>query len=130
MKFYKICFVVCLFSVTLQLFAINYEYSGQCRSDNITESFESCLDKELAMYDKELNELYSRFLKRGPHKDLKKIELLWIKYKEADCSYMAREVNGGLQYQFIRNACLINKTKSRIDDLKRSFFYSGWFEKN
>jgi uncharacterized protein YecT (DUF1311 family) len=116
--------------MSVQLYAKKYEYSGYCASKNHINDFEHCLDKELAKYDKELNDLYRGFLKRSPHERLKKIEVMWINFKEADCDYMAREVQGGLEFQFIYKACLINKTKARIADLKRSFFYYGWFQDN
>lgn len=82
----------------------------------------------LASYDKELNDLYRGFLKNSPHKELKKIEALWIRFKEADCDYIASEVHGGQYYDDVYKACLINKTKARIADLKRSFLYRGWFK--
>ena len=130
MKFYKICFSVGLLCVSFHLHAKGYEYIGNCTFNGYMDEFEHCLDKELAIYDKELNNLYRSFFKRGPQKKLRKIEQLWIKFKEADCDYMAREVNEGLEFQVIYRACLINKTKARIADLKRSYFYSGWFVKN
>lgn len=128
MKFYKICFLVCLFCVSFHLYAKKYEYSGNCRFNGYMDDFEHCLDKDLAMYDKELNNLYRNILKKGPHVNLRKIEKIWIKFKDADCDYMASEVNEGMAYQVIYRACLINKTRDRIADLKRSFFYSEWFE--
>lgn len=127
MSRYRSCFMIALLSLSSYLWANEYEYNGQCKG--YKNNFEDCLDKELAKYDKELNDIYKSFLKDGPHKELIKVEQLWVKYKEADCSYMAKEVHGSLYYQFVYNACLINKTKTRIAELKRSYFYAGWFEK-
>ncbi|CEG56040.1 lysozyme inhibitor LprI family protein [Legionella fallonii] len=130
MKVHKIYFLVGLFFISIQLNAQKYEYTGNCNANNYKEKFEDCLDKEVAMYDKELNILYNRLSKYSSYKQLRKTERLWIKFKEEDCDYIANEVNGGKFYQFIYDVCLINKTKARIDDLKRSYFYSGWFKKN
>lgn len=128
MKLYKIYFLIVSFLVSIDLNAENYEYKGPCTSSIYKSNFDKCLDEELALYDKELNKLYRNFFKNSSHEKLKKIEALWIKFKEADCDYMASEVHGGQYYDDIYKACLINKTKARIDDLKRSFLYRGWFK--
>ena len=128
MKFYKIYFLVCIFLMINQLHAKKYEYNGPCVFKGYTKIFEQCLDQELMMYDEKLNDLYKSLFQQVPNKHLKKAELLWIKFKEADCEYMAYEVNEGKEFQSIYKACLINKTKTRIVDLKRSYFYHGWFK--
>lgn len=115
------------FAVSADIYADTYEYDGDCRSEGRNERFEDCLDRELSEYDKELNELYKEELKNN--KKLQRIEMIWIAFKDADCRYMSLEVHGGLYCQYIYKACLINKTKARISDLKRSYRYGGWFEK-
>ncbi len=128
MKLYKLFLFVGLFTITGEVYSKQYEYTGECGTDSKTGNFEQCLDKELLIYDKELNDLYKTFSEDSLSRGLKKSETSWIRFKEDDCSYMAQEVNDGLFYQFIYKACLINKTKARIDDLKRSVFYSRWFK--
>lgn len=115
--------------VTFALHANSPVYNGICKFNIYMRGFDDCLDKELTMYDKELNKIYRRLVKNGDN-DLKKTEVLWIKFKEADCHYMSKEVNGGSYYNVIYKACLINKTKSRVEELKRSFLFFGWFEKD
>lgn len=127
MKTYRKYIAMLSFFFSAYLYAEQLEYTGQCGLNGIDNYFESCLDKELARYDKELNEVYSSFFKKKPNKELKKIERLWVQLKEADCSYIANEVHGGYYFQFVYRACLINKTKARIADLKRPLFYYGWF---
>lgn len=130
MKLYRIVFLAVLFCMSININAKTLEYNGNCASKDHVNDFESCLDKELAKYNKELNDVYRDFFKRSPHEKLKKIEILWIKFKEADCAYIASEVQGGYEFPFIYKACLINKTKARIADLKRPLFYYGWFQDN
>lgn len=124
-------FYFSLFSMisTSYLYANKYEYTGTCKFNGNMNIFEYCLDKELSNYDRELNNLYKDIYKKTSNKRLKNAELIWIKFKEADCTYIAYEVNEGSEFQSIQKACLINKTKARITDLKRSFFYSGWFKR-
>lgn len=130
MKFYRKTVVVLSLFFSAHLYANQLEYNGECASKAHIYDFEPCLDKELAKYDKELNEAYRAFFRGSPDEELKKIELLWVKFKEADCSYIANEVQGGYEFPFIYKACLINKTKARIADLKRPLFYYGWFQDN
>lgn len=124
-------FFVCLLSLSPFLYAKTYEYQGSCSSDLDPDAFEACLSKELSYYDSILNKMYKESLKTGTKKELellKNAERLWMKFRDADCDFMAFAVNGGLEYQLILDGCLINKTKARIADLKRSFFYSHWFK--
>jgi len=130
MKLYKSCILLFLLSISSQPYAKQYEYTGTCKFIGDMEIFKHCLDKESVTYDKELNDLYSKIFKRGHDDTLKKTETLWIKFKKSDCAFMADAVNDGIYFQVVEQACLINKTKERIADLKRSFFFSEWFESN
>lgn len=116
---------MCVFSTFAH--AQNYEYSGNCKFAGDSDIFEYCLKNELAKYDRELNRLYRTYFKNMSNKNLKKVELLWVKFKDADCHYMAHEVNAGKEYSAILNVCLINKTKARIQDLRRPYAYKEWF---
>lgn len=129
MKFYKTYFLVVFFSIATSLHAEKYQYNGNCKFIGNVENFKHCLDEELVLYDRELNDLYKSYFNNKPSKYLRKAETSWIKFKEDDCDYIAAEVNGGSYYDVIYKACLINKTKVRINDLKRSFFFFGWFKK-
>lgn len=130
MKYSRQIILILALCIFAPLYANQLAYNGECGLKGHDDNIEICLDKELARYDKELNELYSAFFKRSPHEELKKVELLWVKFKEADCSYVAKEVHGGYYFPFIYKACLVNKTKDRISDLKRSLRYYGWFQDN
>ncbi|MDP3269774.1 MAG: lysozyme inhibitor LprI family protein [Legionella sp.] len=105
------------------------EYSGSCKFQGYMDRLITCLDKELENYDKELNLLYKKEFDRFRNNRLKNTELIWIKFREADCEYIAYEVNEGLQFPIIYKICMINKTKIRIADLKRSVFYIDWISK-
>lgn len=87
------------------------------------------MDNEFVKYDRELNVIYKQIFKQYPTVGLKNVEEAWVKFKESDCEYMARSVNGGIFYPFIRKACWTNKTKARIADLQRDYYHSGWFHR-
>lgn len=119
----------CLYIAPFCLNANVYAYNGDCKLMGDMSVFEDCLNTELSKYDRELNIIYRGLLKGSNNKQLNKTEMLWIKFKEKDCEYMAREVDEGREYSVIRTVCLIDKTRTRIVDLKRSYFYSNWFQK-
>ena len=127
MKIHNFFYLVSLVLLSTQLYAKEVEYTGKCKFNGYMEKFIDCLEKELASYDKELNELYVSTMKEFPSSTLRKSEKLWVKFKVADCGYIAAEVYSGREYQPIEKICLINKTKDRIADLKRSIYTKAWF---
>ena len=124
MKSYKICLLIGLMSLALNLHAKEYEYTSKCRHFTQIGLFEQCLDKELAFYDGKLNGLYLSF---GNNKALEQSEVLWIKFKNTDCSFMSRSASKGLNSRLVYKACVLEKTKIRIDELKKSRAYGQWF---
>lgn len=130
MKYSSVIFLILICVTSNYASAKQCEYKGNCKFNGSSYDFEDCLKAELKNYDSELNRIYNTRYKVDGNNDYKKNELLWIKFKEADCDYMASRVNGGVEYQSVFLACLINKTKARIDDLNRSFFYTEWFEQS
>ena len=126
MKLKQIYLFGVLFCLNSCLMAQNYDYSGKCKFEYYMLNFEKCLTEELIKYDKQLNDEYKKL---APNKDLRAVESLWVKFKEADCDYIATKVNEGKYYDRINKACLVNLTKERIAHLQRSFFFFGWFDK-
>lgn len=121
---------MCVIFVSENLFAYTkYEYTGECRFVSYSKEFQDCLDKEFIKYDRELNAVYQQLFKHYPNVGLRTVEEAWVKFKEADCAYMAREVDRGIFYPFILKACWTSKTKARIADLQRDYYHSGWFER-
>lgn len=130
MNIFRMVVTIIFFSISAHLYAKNYEYSGNCKFYGDIEILESCLNREVSIYDQELNGLYNKLFKKNHDALLRKSELSWVQFKESDCAFMARTVNDGVYYQIVERACIIDKTKKRIKDLKRSFFMAEWFEDN
>lgn len=126
MKKYYIFFIIVIFFNTKSLNANKYDYKGDCVCHPIYSGLKECLDKELDEYDKKLNYLYKKLYTGVSDNKLKNTEKLWIKFKEADCDYIASEVEQGKVYVYVYKACLINRTKERINDLKRSYLFFEW----
>lgn len=120
---------MCFFVLSTNIHAYTYEYIGTCKFVTYSKEFQECLDREYVYYDRELNSVYQQLFKQSNDRELQGVEDSWVKFKEADCRHMARKVNDGVFYPFIHKVCLINKTQARIADLKRTYYYSGWFHK-
>lgn len=128
MKSLGFIFCVTFFLNINCLYSEKSYYKGDCIYHQGFDDLDTCLNKELTEYDKDLNVLYRKLTVSPVNKNkLKKAEMLWIKFKEADCDYMASEVNGGKEYNDIYTACLINRTKERISDLTHSLSFLKWF---
>lgn len=125
MKFFKHSLLIGFIAFNVQLHAGEYMYKSNCRSFHHLGLFEQCLDKQLAFYDGKLNGLYSSF---GGNKGLEQSELLWIKFKETDCRYMSRAAQDAVRARLVFKACVLEKTKIRINELKNSVSYGGWFK--
>ena len=123
MKFYKFFLLIGLISLSLSSYAKEYQYPANCRHLKSIGPFEQCIDKELAFYDGKLNGLY---LSLGTNNDLARSELLWIKFKETDCTFMARSSDRN-RSRLVYKACILEKTKNRIEDLKKTNTPMEWF---
>ena len=82
----------------------------------------SCLKKQLATSDKELNAIYSKFresLEGRTREQLKISELAWMKSRDNDCEFEAESAAGGTAYQSLYLDCQLVRTKARTDQLKK-----------
>ena len=79
-----------------------------------------CQEREFQKVDRRLNQAYQRALLRLPPKkrrELRTIQRLWIRYKEAKCDYFydAKSGRGGLEEKM---ECLIQESKRRAKELE------------
>lgn len=91
--------------------------------NNIHTSLESvtCAQNDFEKSDKKLNALYKQLMSMQDteYKALiKKGQLAWIKFKEADCEVAAYPTRGGSVQPTIRFLCLKDRTDKRIAELK------------
>jgi len=78
-----------------------------------------CTNEEYKVLDKQLNDVYSKYLKTLTEKEKKDfidIQRLWIKFKEKNCSYYY-----GLQgtlYRELGAICFAKTTEERLEEIK------------
>jgi len=82
-----------------------------------------CMDKELKLQDAKLNKEYHNAMGRIQEfrkEDLKKIQKLWIKYRNAKCEFYYHKYSGsgGITDSI---QCTINETMQRTQELKNTY---------
>ncbi len=76
--------------------------------------------------DKRLNDTYEKVLKTLPpdaQKDLQAAELLWIRFRDANCAVEHGLYKGGSAAPMVLSACLEAVTRQRADDLMAMLGY-------
>ena len=101
---------------------INSDYE-RCVNTASGQSLNICMDKELELQDAKLNKEYHNTMGRiqdFSKEDLKKVQRLWIKYRDAKCEFYYHRYSGsgGLTDSI---QCTINETIQRTQELKNTY---------
>ncbi|MDR3352067.1 MAG: lysozyme inhibitor LprI family protein [Zoogloeaceae bacterium] len=81
-----------------------------------------CAVKEYEEVDKDLNAIYASFRTSldSEHKNaLKEAQNAWIKFRDLSCALETLGSIGGSIYQMELNICLAEKTRARINEIKK-----------
>lgn len=87
---------------------------------NTTADMVSCNAKEVKVQDERLNKAYKTALaeQEGARKQqLQDVQRLWIKYRDANCSF-AGSATGGTIDQVNGSGCLLDMTQTRAQELE------------
>lgn len=80
-----------------------------------------CWGKEYQAADARLNSVYREFIsKLSPEEtaQLKNAQLAWLKYRDANCEFVADQFKGGSMRPMIAAICLTDVTDNRPNELK------------
>jgi len=80
-----------------------------------------CWGKQYKAADAKLNEAYRQFMTKLNDEEkaqLKKAQLAWITYRDANCEFVADQYKGGTMRPMIAAICLAEVTNSRVTELK------------
>jgi uncharacterized protein YecT (DUF1311 family) len=80
-----------------------------------------CWGKEYRAADARLNETYRQFMAKLNDEEkaqLKKAQLAWIPYRDANCEFVADQYKGGTMRPMIAAICLAETTNNRTTELK------------
>lgn len=80
-----------------------------------------CWGKQYKAADAQLNVVYREFMsKLGPEEtaQLKTAQLAWLKFRDANCEFVAGQFKGGTMRPMIAGMCLADVTYARVSELK------------
>lgn len=80
-----------------------------------------CAGNEYKKADAELNQTYRQLvamLDDAEKPQLKDVENAWIKYRDANCNFVADQYKGGSIRPMIYGLCLADVTRNRTSELK------------
>ena len=105
----------CLFIALLFFSTVaqpNYSLAA-CPGNNQME-MNQCAANDYRSADKELNAYYSKLEKT---KELIAAERAWIAYRDTECAYQVKAVEGGSIAPLIQSSCLADLTRQRLKQL-------------
>ena len=112
-----------LFFISLLFFCIQNSYALDCKKGgDTTMEMKECANKELEEVTKKLNTTYNSYrklLEPKKQKDLKEVQLAWIKYKDLRCSFEYSFYEGGTMAGLIGTSCLTYITNQRLKEFEK-----------
>ena len=79
-----------------------------------------CWGKEYKAADAKLNKTYQEFMSKLDESEkvqLKNAQLAWLKYRDANCEFVAEQYKGGTMRPMIAAICLADVTNARVNEL-------------
>jgi uncharacterized protein YecT (DUF1311 family) len=101
--------------------AQNQEKKDPCADAQSQAEMNMCWGKEYKAADAKLNEAYRQFMTKLNDEEkaqLKKAQLAWIAFRDANCDFVADEYKGGTMRPMIAAICLAETTNNRTTELK------------
>ena len=120
MKLSMICGLMVLIFVAA-VFAQAQKMPEPCADAQTQAEMTMCWGKEYKAADARLNEAYRRFAAKLDDEEkaqLKNAQLAWLKYRDANCDFVADQYKGGTMRPMIAAICLADVTNNRTTELK------------
>jgi len=95
--------------------------SDPCADAQTQTEMNICWGKEYKAADAQLNVVYREFTsKLSPEEtaQLKAAQLAWLKFRDANCEFVADQYKGGTMRPMIAGMCLADVTNARTSELK------------
>ncbi len=111
--------VMLLLSATI--FSQNQKEKDPCADAQSQAEMNMCWGKEYKAADARLNKTYQEFMSKldeGEKVQLKNAQLAWLKYRDANCEFVADQYKGGTMRPMISAICLADVTNARVNELK------------
>lgn len=92
-----------------------------CSDADTQAEMNICAGKEYRTADAALNQTYQKLLAMldaAEKTQLKEVETVWIKYRDANCDFVADQYKGGSIRPMILGLCLADVTRNRTAELR------------
>ena len=80
-----------------------------------------CWGKEYKAADATLNQVYGQLMRKLDESEktqLKQVEVAWLKYRDANCEFVADQYKGGSIRPMIEAMCLADTSRNRTTELR------------
>jgi len=120
MRFPALCglSILAVFGV---VFGQGKKTSDPCATAQTQAEMNICAGNEYKKADAELNQVYRKLVEMlddAEKSQLKSVETAWIKYRDANCEFVADQYKGGTIRPMILGLCLADVTKNRTTELR------------
>jgi len=92
-----------------------------CADSQSQAEMNICWGKEYKAADAQLNKTYQDFMSKLDESEkiqLKSAQFAWLKYRDANCDFVADQYKGGTMRPMIAAICLADVTNARVNELK------------
>ena len=99
----------------------NQEKKDPCADAQSQAEMNMCWGKKYKAADAKMNKTYQDFMSKLDESEkmqLKNAQLAWLKYRDANCDFVADQYKGGTMRPMIAAICLADVTNARVNELK------------
>jgi uncharacterized protein YecT (DUF1311 family) len=92
-----------------------------CKNAMVQQEMNICADKDFRAADGQLNAAYKKTLAGldDHSRDLlRAAQREWVKFRDAECTYLSAQNEGGSIYPMVYSGCLTTLTRERIKQIK------------
>lgn len=92
-----------------------------CAGASTQFDLNECWGREYKAADATLNQVYRQLVSKLDDEEkaqLKAVESAWLKYRDANCEFVADEYKGGTMRPMAYAICLTDMTKNRVGELR------------
>ena len=116
-----IIFLILLAPVGAFTFGQGQKKAEPCADAQTQTDMNICWGKEYKAADATLNQVYGQLMRKLDAADqaqLKQVEAAWLKYRDANCEFVADRYKGGTIRPMIEAMCLADTTRNRTVELR------------
>ena len=110
-----------LLLVTASVFSQKKRKTGPCANPQTQSEMNQCAGKDYQAADAVLNQVYPRLVAKLDNDEkaqLKEAQTAWLKYRDANCEFVADQFKGGTMRPMIYANCLADMTRKRTIELR------------